>query len=633
MSGICGIVRLDGGDVARGDVMRQMAALAHLGADRADVVCEGRIGMGRRLMAVTREDALDRQPVRGPGFLLVADCRIDNREVLAEMLGLAPDALAKMADAALIGAAWARWGAECVEHLLGDFAFAVWEEAARRLTLARDHMGQRHLFYHRGEGFFAFATENRGLFALPEVPRRLDEDAAVLRLARIEHRDARAPGETFHVGINALPGGRMLVLDGASGCEVRQYWDPHAAPEHLGRDEAYYRTAYAAVLGEAVACRVRRAMAPAALMLSGGFDSGSIAALGSPVAAAGLVALSSVMAEGYAGPIRHAREYVEYLRRHLPHLTVRYLTAETIDLIDGMEADFATHNDPHSPNRAINSALLREARAAGARVMMDGHGGDYTLNPRGIGFIARLIRAGRLVRSLREFRMGRRHLGLSRWAMFKREVLWELAPQWLKQIRQREWMGLSNAVSTMPLAADVLSRYRPGAAREDDNFVGAKAAHLRVLRKIQGGQAMGTSIHAAHHGLEFTQPFHDKRVVELGMAIPEDIQVQNGQVRWLAKTALAGVLPPEFLNRRPANDPLDPDFAAMMERARPRVLAELARMEAGGKLSDLFDFAEIRRRLTREMREGNAWDQMPVGQGMSAFITARYVQWFRGDNC
>ena len=129
----------------------------------------GKVALGGNLMHLLPEDEFDRQPLWTPdrSACLVADVRLDNRPELARELGLAgPE---RMADSEVLLAAWVRWGEACLEHLLGAFAFAVWMPARQELFAARDHVGERPLFYYRGEEFFALASMPKGLLALPGV--------------------------------------------------------------------------------------------------------------------------------------------------------------------------------------------------------------------------------------------------------------------------------------------------------------------------------------------------------------------------------------------------------------------------------------------------------------------------------
>ena len=635
MSGICGIFRFDGEPVAQRDLDRQMAQLAHLGPDRARAWCAGPVGLGHLMMRVTREDISDAQPVRDAEVSLVADLRLDNREALAEALSIGSAALSDMPDSALLFAAYKKWGADCVDHLIGDFAFAVWDARNGTLTLARDHMGQRHVFYHKGEGFFAFATEIKGLWALPQAPRTLLEERVVQGLLFDEPSEV---GTTGYEGIRAVPGGAVLTITSDGTVASRRYWEPHADPAQEGREEAYYIETYRKVLSEAVACRLRRATRPAGLFMGGGFDSSAICALAGPVVTRQgrkLIAVSSVMPEDYRGSIKHARRWVEMCRRHMPHLDVRYVTREGLDIFTGMERGFLATDQGHSANRYVTDAMYAEIAASGARIVMDGYGGDYTLNPRGQNALVRFLLKGQFRRFGSEFHAMRRHLRQSAKQTLVRNVLLRLVPPSWMTVWTRYRNGHRLFGPTMPLSRQVIEGRNKQARPLFPSQWGQsmRVGMEQVLRMQQNAAVTGGSIPAAAHGLELTQPFHDKRVVEFGLAIPEELYVKNGRTRYLARAALKDLYPAEYQDRPPGNDDMGPDFLMMAKRIEPRVLAEIDRMEKAGRLSRYFDFACMRAMLTRRTVEqhasGNEYD---TRQAMLAFLAARYIEWFRGDN-
>lgn len=635
MSGICGIIRLDGARASSRDLDRQIKRLAHLGPDRIRASVDGRAAMAHLMMRITREDRLDFQPVVEGDFTLVADVRLDNREDLGADLGIDGEALARMPDSALVLAAWRRWGEDAPDHLLGDFAFAVWEADAGRLHLVRDHMGQRHIFYHKGDGFLAFASEIKGLWALPQVPRAIDED----RTVRSMLQEALDVGATNFEAIRAVPGGSVVTLDPAGEISVRRYWEPHAAPEHLGRDEAYYLETYRALVSEAVQCRLRRSEWAGGLLNGGGFDSSAICALAGPaVAPRGLkfVSACSVMPDDYDGPIKDARKWVALCHRHMPHLEARYVTREGLDVFSFMEEGFRSFDNRHSPNRYITHSLFAAIRDAGARIVMDGHGGDYTVNPRGLDGLARLVKRGRLLRFVRELRATARHQRRSVLGVLRDDVFRWLQPRWLRDARRRWHDGLRPFATSQPLSGKVLAEARARGSRVWNSGTdrgGPRAMMERVLRWQQNFPAQAFSVAGAQHGLEFTQPFHDKRLVEFGLAIPEDYDLKHGKTRWLARTALEDLYPPEYQDRRPGNDALAPDFEIMARRIEPRTLAEIDRMERAGRLSDIFDFARMRAMIVArpEGQPGTRSDRK-IRQACGAFLAARSIEWFRGDN-
>jgi asparagine synthase (glutamine-hydrolysing) len=634
MSGICGILRFDDAPASRKDVERQISAMRHLAPDRRESWCSGAIGLGHLLMRITGEDFFDVQPLHNAnGTTLVADVRLDNRIELAGAFGIEEAALRDLPDSALILRAYEQWGSHCAEHLIGDFAFAIWDERAGKLVLARDHVGQRRIVFHRSRRFFAFATEFKGLWALGDIPRALADPVAASRIPTDRPEGVCvSPFES----IEALCGSTVLTIARDGTLATRRYWEPRADPAHIDRDDAYYVDAYRRVLGEAVACRLRRTTRPGGLLFGGGFDSGAIAALAGPVMRAQgrrLIAASSVMPAGYKGTIRHARRWAERCVRDMPHLQMHYVTREGRDVFTDMETSFLQTDLGHSPNRYVTDALYETIAAADARVVMDGHGGDYTLNIRGFPWLFALLRKGDIRGFAAEFGAYRRHSGDTAFGILRREVLRYLVPPAIRRARERRKGGLRMFGHTRPLIKQYgILAQRP--AGERPTTAKTMRQHLvGTLNRLRNGRSLSGSIAAAAHGLEFTQPFHDKRVIELALAIPPRLWVKGGRERYLARVALENLLPREYQARRRGNDDLVPDFLSMSKSIEPKVLAEIDRMERDGRLSHRFDFPRMRAMLTRRgIDDHNSGSEYDTRQAMLTFLAARFIEWFRRDN-
>ncbi len=169
MSGIVGIYYINGRPVEGETLGRMVDILAHRGPDGADIWCEGNIGLGHRMLWTTPESLMEKQPLvdRTGNLVLTADARIDNRGELISALRLNDSPVEKITDSALILAAYAEWGNQCPEKLIGDFAFAIWDKRKQVLFCARDHMGVKPFYYYYEPGkFFAFASEIKGLLCL-----------------------------------------------------------------------------------------------------------------------------------------------------------------------------------------------------------------------------------------------------------------------------------------------------------------------------------------------------------------------------------------------------------------------------------------------------------------------------------
>ena len=640
MSAIWGILRFDDASVGDADLARIGAVMAARCVDGAATFADGPIGLGHGLMRVTREDALEQQPLydRNAGLVLVADCRIDNREDIAAALGLDPDDLATMPDSALVLPAYRRWGENCPSYLIGDFAFAVWDVARKRLFLARDPMGQRALHYHRGEGFLAFATDISALWAAPDVPRALDE----VWLARFVNFWGNAvDGRTSLAGIRSLQGGTTLAI-GANGETVeRRYWEPHADPAHLGHADMYYLAKYREILEEAVACRVRRLVDPPGLALSGGFDSASIAALAGPALPANskLIAYTSVMPERPEGWPHDPRPWVELCKRDMPYLDVRYRDFREQDPIDGLERYFAANG-----GRPVTAMAYADAepydvlKAAGARLVMDGHGGDYTLNDRGHMALAHLAARGRLPSLLREMRAYRRVTG-ERWrSIVLRHTLFPLLPRPVRGFLMAVRHGFRVEQPLVALKASFTAKHvAAGAVRGAERFPAGPGgdhdmhhANIDLLRRVSS-KAPELEAIAASYGLALTRPFSDRRVVEFALAVPQHLAVRDGRNRYLACAALADVLPAEFQERPRANDGPIADPLSVDDTALRDAVAKLETARVGA----YFDFARVRSLLdeANDPSVGTKKTREHARQrAILSIVVARYTDWIDARN-
>src|SRR6266542_6193317 len=169
MSGLAALLSREGRPVDGAAVDSMLDAVPYRGPNGRWVRLWSASALGYAKLAVTPEEQDEQQPLLSPrtGCAVIADARLDNRgEILA---GLAGDCPPTASDAELILRAYEAWGVDAPVHLLGDFAFIVWDPRAERLVCARDTSGQRPLFYRVDRGTFAAASEIHQLLQDPAV--------------------------------------------------------------------------------------------------------------------------------------------------------------------------------------------------------------------------------------------------------------------------------------------------------------------------------------------------------------------------------------------------------------------------------------------------------------------------------
>ena len=128
--------------------------------------------------------------------------------------------------------------------------------------------------------------------------------------------------------------------------------------------------------------------------------------------------------------------------------------------------------------------------------------------------------------------------------------------------------------------------------------------------------------------MQLSRPFHDKRVVELAAAIPQELYVKNGRNRYLACAALRDVYPPEFQTRWRKNDDEIPDFQRIVKTAEPQLLAEIDRMQRSEELRRYVDFDNIRHLLAaRDADDHNSGWEPETQRAIASFTHARFLDW------
>jgi hypothetical protein len=386
------------------------APLAAHGADGGGTWIEGPVGLGQRLLAVTPEDNFERQPLRSADgrFALVCDARLDNRSELAEALALKAADTRDMPDSALIMAAFERWGRAALSRLVGPAAMALWDGRERRLLLASTPLGERPLLYHVAPRFVAFATRPKGLFAAPGVPRAVDLDFPADFLARA----LSDPVGTFYQGLRRVEMGQALIVD-HRGARQERFWQPDVEHELRLKGDEDYVEALDAVFARAVAAQLR-STTPVGVMMSGGFDSTSVAALAAEMRrrqGRRLPTFTEVPRPGFDGPLipgRYADEtpLVAAMARRYPNLDPNLVRTDGRCYIEGLAAyfDWAEVPFPNASNRVWMEAIFEGARDAGVRTLLLGSLGNLTISYDGERLLTHLLRRGQWARAWREAR-------------------------------------------------------------------------------------------------------------------------------------------------------------------------------------------------------------------------------------
>jgi asparagine synthase (glutamine-hydrolysing) len=514
-----------------------LGALAHRGG-APGAWASSRGALGLRARCTLPEDAGATQPMVDGDLALVADVRLDNRDELHLELGVPSDAC----DAAIVLAAYRRWGPGCAARLAGDFAFAVIDGEQQLLFCARDPFGGRPLYYHEADAIFFCASEPGALIIQPDIPRRAHLDQIALYLdGAYNESDA-----TLFDGIRTLPGGHALTADRA-GVRLRRYW----SPDPWRRVEADEQAA-TELVREGVCAAVKRRLRSSsrvAVYLSGGLDSAVVAGEAERLRRAGWGPREKpiLVHASFPGNPEDETTYSDAVAVmwDLPTINARVLD-DTRRFRPSVEGPL---DIPYDPRVGMWNQMLETSVACGASVGLTGDGVDECL--RGTGFEwTDALRAARLGRIARESGLARRPWSVERW---RSAVMRTMRP--LIHPLER---GLTNLQPHPLLTPAYATRVREHERQRRKRLAERRYPSL-VARELcrsfeEGNHNLTVGVNervAARQGIELRNGLFDKDLVELLLALPHEERHVVGldKPKPVLRRAAEGVVPSAVLRR------------------------------------------------------------------------------------
>jgi asparagine synthase (glutamine-hydrolysing) len=549
MSGIAAIYHHDGRPVSPSLLERMAETIGHRGPDAAGYWLGGPVGLAHRMLHTTPESLQEEQPfLDETGHLcLTFDGRVDNRDELRAALEVRGKQLRTNTDAELVLRAYEYWDEECPKHLLGDFAFVIWDGPNRRLFCARDVLGLRPLYYYSDDRTFLCGSEPQALFADPATPREPNEGMIGEYLARaITDQE-----ETLYLGLFRLPPAHGLIVQPGRLRKVR-YWDVDPARKIHYRTDAEYAACFAEIFKEAVRCRLR-SPGPVGSYLSGGLDSSSVVGMVQSLHRAGTLADPGFETFSMLFPGLSCDEsaYIQDVVR------IWGIKSNTVCPQASDTSSYATqvqryHDFPNYPNGAMSDPLKALAHVKGFRVLLTGLGGDDWLMGSFYHY-ADLLRRLRIPALIRQARFDS-HLStlivpLSSVLQYgvkpilprpiRRAMRWMLRrdgfPRWMDPHFARR-IHLAERIRREAVRRPFASFAQEDVYRSACSGFGA---HFSEVEERS----------ASWFGLEQRHPLHDRRLIEFALALPEEQRWRRDQTKFVLRQAMQDLLPATIRQR------------------------------------------------------------------------------------
>ena len=549
MSGIAGICNLDGAPADPVVLQAMMQAIAHRGPDASGSWIDGPVALGHLMLQATPESLRETQPFANPaaGLCVTFDGRVDNGVQLRATLDARGYVSRTGTDAELLLQAYECWGEGCAREILGDFAFAIWDVKNHNLFCARDQLGIKPFYYVVDRRRFIFGSELQQLFAGSGIVREPNEGMIGEYLANaITSRD-----ETLYRGVLRLPPAHCLSVRQGK-VALRRYWDIDPARAIRYRTDAEYAEHFMEIFKQSVQCRLR-SHRPVSMDLSGGLDSSSIVSVVQILKRNGEIPATDTEACSLVFPGMACDEsgYIDDVVRKSGIKST--LLAPYEPAVSCHEEYVGLHGDfPGNPGNYMWKSVLARATARGARVHLTGIGGDDWLSgtePRYLELL-RGFRLGELLRRARADADSEGFVTTLRQEI-REGIMSALSPAAIRTIRGvlgrrgvPEWINIEFAGRSR--LSERLEKKRP-----------PRGFEAPQQRDLHGWLNSGYFPHSLEYddrssalaGIEFRHPFHDRRIVELGFAMPREQFWRRGQTKFVLREAMKGILPESVRQR------------------------------------------------------------------------------------
>jgi asparagine synthase (glutamine-hydrolysing) len=563
--GICGVVSRDREVVSRPRLERMNGELHHRGPDDAGVWIGGAgdvvAGLAHRRLSIIDLSAAGHQPMTGEdgSLWLTYNGEIYNHEELRRDLERSGHRYRSHTDSETIIHAFEEWGDAAVERFRGMFAFALWDDRRKRLTLVRDRLGIKPLYYAVVGDTLIFGSEIKAILASDLLEPAVAEGAVPEYLAF----GYLAGEETMFRGIRKLPPGHILIWD-RGRVETRRYWSLQFKPDSR-RSDAELAEELNRLFHESVRLRLMSDV-PLGVFLSGGLDSTAIAAVMSRLVDRPIQTFSVGFESRYYSETSYAREAARHVGADHHEVTL------TADKFYEAFPRLVWHEDePLWGTASVALYVVSELAVRNVKVVLTGEGSDELfagydrywmtqLNARLLAPYKMLPRAARhaIRRALFSDAMpvaARRALGhtflyhdtvpeglmLDSWfGIFPPEWQRRIAgPELRRQLETADVYASRRDIFNASSTSDLVDRFLE---------LDIKTSLVELLMK-QDQMSMATSI-------ESRVPFLDHKLVEFAATIPSRLKISGFAGKKIVKDALGALLPPSIVQRKKMGFPV-----------------------------------------------------------------------------
>jgi asparagine synthase (glutamine-hydrolysing) len=550
MCGIAGIISPD----SRNEITKMIEVLTHRGPDEHGYYHDSFISLGQRRLSIIDLNT-GKQPIsnEADSLYLICNGEIYNSPELRKKLISAGHTFKTATDVEVILHLYEDYGRDCVKHLRGMFAFAIWNKEGQELFLARDHMGQKPLFFYHNDNVFIFASEVKAILSSGHVKPEIDLDGLwhYISLRFIPDR------YSLFKGIQKLPAGTSLFRENGN-LSLKRYWDLNFNNK-LPNNEQEIEEGLHTLLLDTVKMHMLSDVRVGAF-LSGGIDSSTISAMMASLVGEPIPTFSIGVKEQGFNELPYAKMVVDKygLESH-----EKIVQADLIHLIPSM----IYHMDEPSDPFGVGVYLVSQVASKVVKVVLGGDGGDenfagydrfagnrlvdyYCLVPQ--WFREKVMKKiiERIPESFGYKSFAQKAAWMNEMSLFENGSRYAQSMSFLRFTDEAKQKLFTESAKYKINDYDSTSKILNYFDSENVDHLVDRMLYTDLMTRMPDHLLTIVDRMTMAHSLESRSPLVDYKVVEYAASIPAELKLKGKNLKYILKKVAARYLPDELIYRK-----------------------------------------------------------------------------------
>ncbi|OFX21200.1 MAG: hypothetical protein A2041_04885 [Bacteroidetes bacterium GWA2_31_9b] len=474
-------------------------------------------------------------------YIILSDLRLDNRLQLIEELKISDKSIS---DDEILIKAFEKWGHDCPNHFLGDFAFAIWNSSTQQVFCSRDYFGVKPFYYYFDGKVFIFSSEVNAIRTQIDLNFTIDQQYIADTISIVKSDKDR----TTFTEIKKLPPANYLVLN-KDQIEINEYWK--LIPQKIIElnDELIIEQ-FKDLIKKAVQCRVSE-KEDIGTELSGGIDSSATTAIASQFTQ--IKTFSHVLPDQVLGkiyPYKDEREFIHLLTNFCTIKENHIITSEAKGFIDAINENIDYSGLINQQNFSIFSDhLYQKASEENVHILLSGFGGDEVISSKAESYRKELALSGQWEQLKNDLQGQKQNqikvlINLTKYFLkIKFTGLFKLLYQF--KSRKTWWhnkfenLAIKDSFSKkMNIEERYFSQFKKNSSLSFQEKSIERITHPHVSQRLEY-----CSTAARKYGIDYRYPFLDKRLIEFYLSIPINLKAKNGIGRYAIRKAIEEIVP------------------------------------------------------------------------------------------